>query len=171
MSRAFVKEDSGDRPDDTPERRSSGLPNYVTPDGKAALRRRVSELEETFRELRKTRTGDPLHTQRLRAAERDLLYYEHRLKTAVLVDNSGCGAAEARFGALVSARDGDGTLYRFHIVGEDEADPDTGKISWASPLASALLGARTGAYISWEKKTGGTKLEIVSIDYPGADQK
>jgi transcription elongation factor GreB len=168
MSRAVVKEDSTNQPEDLPERRPSGLPNYVTPQGKAGLQRRVAELEAASKALKMERSDDPLQKQRLRLAERDLLYYERRLKTAILVDNSGCGAVEARFGAHLVIKDEAGTLQNYAIVGEDEADAAAGKISWASPLATALLGARPGVPLAWKRETGETRLEIVSVSYPKA---
>jgi transcription elongation GreA/GreB family factor len=168
MSRAFVTEDSTNQPEDLPERQPSGLPNYVTPQGRAGLRRRISELDAAHKALKLEKSDDPLHRQRIRLVERDITYYEHRLKTAILVDNSGCGAGEVRFGALVEIRDESGALQKFAIVGEDEADAAAGKISWASPLASVLLGACPGTTVTWKREAGETRLEIVSLDYPKA---
>lgn len=168
MSRAFVKEDSANQPEDPPERKPSGLPNYVTPSGKIELRRRIEALEETRKTLKAQNSDDPLLKQRLRQTERDLAYYEHRYKTAILVDNSGCGAAEARFGAHVAVKESSGTERTYVIVGEDEADAQAGKISWASPFASALLGAKPGAAVSWKRGTEEKRLEIISVTYPEA---
>ncbi len=168
MSRAFVKEDSANQPEDLPERQSSGLPNYVTPQGKAELGRRVAVLEAACQTLKLEKSDDPLLKQRLRLAERDLRYYERRLKTAILVDNAGCGAGEARFGAQLVIRDEAGALQNYIIVGEDEADAAAGKISWASPLATALLGTRPGDAPALKKQTGEARLEIVSVSYSKA---
>ena len=166
MSRAFVKEDSNNQPEDLPARQASGLPNYVTPQGLEKLQRRVEELSAARKPLAAERSEDPFQRQRLSLLERDLRYYETRLKNSILVDNSGCEAVEVRFGAAVIVRDDKGILQEFSIVGEDEADTETGRISWASPLASALLGARAGDRLFWKRKSGETRLELVSIRYP-----
>jgi len=166
MSRAFVKEDANNEPEDLPGRQLSGLPNYVTPQGRTALQNRVAELSAARRSLAAERSEDPFQRQRLRLLERDLSYYENRLKSARLVDNSGCDTGEVRFGAVVTVRDDTGTPQEFVIVGEDEADAAAGKISWASPLASALLGARAGARLSWKRESGETRLEVISVSYP-----
>ena len=51
------------------------------------------------------------------------------------------------FGTRVTLRRGDGTEITYRIVGEDEADPARFLLSWLSPLAEALLGARPGDII------------------------
>lgn len=166
MSRAFVKEDANNLPEELPERQVSVLPNYVTPQGKADLESRLARLIETRKTLMAGKSDDPLQGQQLRLAERDLRYYETRLKTAILVDNSGCGTGEVRFGALVTVKDDAGKEQEFAIVGEDEADAATRRISWASPLASALLGARPGARVSVARGESGARLEITAVRYP-----
>jgi len=166
MSRAFVKEDANNLPEELPERQVSTLPNYVTPQGRADLEGRLARLIETRKTLMAVKSDDPLQGQQLRLAERDLRYYEARLKSAILIDNSGSGTGEVRFGALVTVRDDAGTEQEFTIVGEDEADAATRKISWASPLASALLGARPGAWVSLARGAGGAQLEITAVRYP-----
>ena len=62
--------------------------------------------------------------------------------------------------------DADGEERVFAIVGEDEADAAVGKVSWVSPLASALLGARVDDVVTWRRPNGSADLEILSIDYP-----
>ncbi len=54
---------------------------------------------------------------------------------------------------------------RFAIVGEDEADPAIGKISWVSPLAKALTGAVVGDSVVWKRPAGDKALEVTGIAY------
>jgi len=51
----------------------------------------------------------------------------------------------------------------FAVVGEDEADPARGRISWVSPLARALAEARVGDAVVWKRPTGEVELTIVAI--------
>jgi transcription elongation GreA/GreB family factor len=69
------------------------------------------------------------------------------------------------FGATVRAEDAEGRVHRFKIVGEDEADVATGKVSWVSPLAKALIGARVGDTVKWRRPAGEVELEILEISY------
>lgn len=71
-----------------------------------------------------------------------------------------------RFGATVKVEEADGRIETFSIVGDDEADVAAGRISWASPLARSLLGARVGDTVKWRRPAGETEVEIVAIDYP-----
>jgi transcription elongation GreA/GreB family factor len=54
----------------------------------------------------------------------------------------------------------DGARLRYQVVGEDEAEPREGRISYVSPLAAALLGAATGD----EVEVGGRAMEVVAIE-------
>ena len=66
---------------------------------------------------------------------------------------------QVRFGCLVTLEDAEGGRHAFRIVGEDEADPSAGRLSWVSPLAEALLGARVGDELGYR----GGRAEVVSI--------
>jgi transcription elongation factor GreB len=61
--------------------------------------------------------------------------------------------------------DDEGERRRFAIVGEDEADPARGKISWVSPLARSLAGASMGDSVTWKRPAGDKTLEITKIEY------
>ena len=60
----------------------------------------------------------------------------------------------------------DGEVQHFTIVGEDEADVATGKVSWLSPRAKAMIGAKAGDTVRWRRPAGDTELEIIEIHYP-----
>jgi transcription elongation GreA/GreB family factor len=51
------------------------------------------------------------------------------------------------------------------IVGDDEADAPAGYISWASPLARALIGARVGDAVTWRRPAGTAEIEILRVEY------
>jgi len=71
------------------------------------------------------------------------------------------------FGAIVETEDENGKKRKFEIVGEDEADVASSRISWASPLAQSLIGAGVGDTVVWRRPAGDVELEIVRISYPG----
>jgi transcription elongation GreA/GreB family factor len=73
--------------------------------------------------------------------ERDLRYWRVARERAVVAPKPE-GAAVA-FGSTVTFVRGDRT-QRLRIVGEDEADPKRGTLSWRSPLAQALMGGEAG---------------------------
>jgi transcription elongation GreA/GreB family factor len=69
------------------------------------------------------------------------------------------------FGAKVTVEDEEGKLNTYEIVGEDEADIHQGKVSYLSPLAEALIGAKLNDEVTWEKPMGDTYLTIQKIEY------
>jgi hypothetical protein len=71
---------------------------------------------------------------------------------------------QVRFGSTVRAIDESGEVYEVSLVGEDEADVQKGLISYVSPLAKALLKARVGDEVIWQRPLGEVRLEILSVD-------
>jgi transcription elongation GreA/GreB family factor len=64
-----------------------------------------------------------------------------------------------RFGGAVTVEREDGRRQTWRIVGEDEADPATGSVSYVSPLAQAVLGKTVGDLVM----VAGGELEIVAV--------
>ncbi len=169
MSRAFIKEDSEDRPsEELPERPVSTEPNYVTTAGLAMLRGKVDEL--VAEHLRLKQAAENFDKPRLAEIDRDLRYYQARLDSAIVVDVSKEPKDEVHFGATVRTEDEDGKVDTFTIVGEDEADVAHGKVSWRSPLSKALIGAKVGDTVTWNRPAGATTLEVLEIRYPRHSQ-
>ncbi|MCB0408510.1 MAG: GreA/GreB family elongation factor, partial [Bdellovibrionales bacterium] len=59
----------------------------------------------------------------------------------------------------------DGNIKNYQIVGEDEFDPKTNKISWKSPMAKALLGKSTDDEVIVKRPAGDTEFIIISIKF------
>ena len=129
------------------------------------LRERARELAALRQELKKA-SDDPLAAGKLKETERDLRYASARVESALLVDNAGRDASDVLFGAVVEARDADGAVHRFSIVGQDEADAASDRLSWTSPLARALFGSKAGDTVVWPREEGERTLEIVKVSYP-----
>jgi len=136
MSRAFVNEDSFI--EELPDRPISEHPNLVTARGLALI---DQALEAARREYGQAQSaGD---RESLARAGRDLRYWNAR-RTTAQVRTPQPGAEAVQFGHAVTIMRDDGRQQTFRIVGEDEADPAGGSISYVSPLGQALLGKRRG---------------------------
>lgn len=153
MSRAFVKEtDGSDAIEELPERLVSPHPNLVTPEGLALIEAEVARLSAGYGAAQAS--GD---RAALNSLSRDLRYWTGRLGCAELVAPPK-DTDEVRFGSTVSIERGDGRhIYR--IVGEDEADPAKGTLSYVSPLARALMGKALGDVV----RAGTSDAEIIEI--------
>jgi len=167
MSRAFVKESDDDlAAGELPERPLSNHVNYVTAKGLELLQARVRELSERHEALKREADDDTQARQKLRETERDLRYFNAQLERATLVDTAHQPRDQVHFGAIVKIEDEEGRTQEFSIVGDDEADVTSGRISWASPLARAMIGARIGDTVVWRRPAGEAEVYIVDIRYP-----
>jgi transcription elongation GreA/GreB family factor len=164
VSRAFVKEDQfeTDGGEAVPERVQSGLPNYVTPRGLNALAQRVDAMMAA-RDRAESIEDDDLRRQEVSRIDRDLHYFQSRLESAIPVEASQLPEDHVHFGSEVRVAEEEGREQVFVIVGEDEADPKKGWVSWASPLARALMNARVGDVVTWKRPSGSRDLEVVAI--------
>jgi transcription elongation GreA/GreB family factor len=79
-------------------------------------------------------------------ALREVRYWRARRASAEVVKPSE-GKGKAAFGMTVTVRRDDGREQSFKIVGEDEADPSRGTVSYVSPLARAVLAHGPGETI------------------------
>ena len=149
MSRAFVKERDGEAPsEEMPERPISAHPNYVTPQGLALIDREIIRLGEEYA------ASDEPGRGRL---ARDLRYWRSRRASAEVV--LPAQSDEVRFSSSFTIRRADGRVQSFRIVGEDEADPAAGSISYVSPLARAVAGKAVGDVIL----IGNGEAEIIEV--------
>lgn len=153
MSRAFVKEDTGESLEDLPDRPVSEHRNLVTPDGLAAIEAEVERLSSAYAEAQTS--ADRAALQKI---ARDLRYWSQRQASAELM-SAPIDTGTVQFGSRVTLLRSDGRRVAYRIVGEDEADPAKGSISYVSPLARALIGKAEGDTVSM----GATEAEIERI--------
>src|SRR5437764_8511773 len=137
MSGAFVKEVEPEI-DHLPDRPVSVHPNLVTAEGLAAIERALSRFEAA----NKAAIANNDRTA-IAATQRELRYWNARRSTAKVIEPAA-NKGKVQFGATVTVRRDDGRAQTFRIVGEDEAEPARGTISYVSPLARAVLGGKVG---------------------------
>jgi Transcription elongation factor len=165
MSRAFVKEPDSDQVgDDQPDLPESPYPNYVTPAGLAALKARLAELKSEHEQLLgQPETPEPNWPWPGPSGTSAISNTGWRTPSQWIPRNRPRG--EVAFGATITVEDPDGKKRDFTIVGEDEADAGKGKVSWVSPLARALDGAKVGQTVTWKRPAGDLELEVLAIRY------
>lgn len=159
MSVAFTKEDSAETASETllPDRPVSPHPNLVTEAGLKALEFQLDQAREAYETAQEI---EDVNERRRQAANplRDMRYFAARVRTAQVIADPASIDTVA-FGSTVTFRREDGRVQTYRIVGEDEADPKAGSISFASPVAKLLLGKAVGEEVG----TSGQGLEIISI--------
>jgi transcription elongation factor GreA len=70
------------------------------------------------------------------------------------------------FGSSVRLQDADGKEVRYQIVGSDEADPATGRISVLSPMARTLIGKEVGDEVKVQTPGGARTFEVLAANFP-----
>lgn len=138
MSRAFVKEMDGAEGEELPELRVSPHRNLVTPAGLRQIEITVEQLQTALSEARAA--NDRASIARI---QRDLRYWSERARTAEVIAVQAV-TDKVRFGSSVTLEKQGGERVHYQIVGEDEADPAGGRISYVSPVARLLIGAAVG---------------------------
>ncbi|RVT94070.1 GreA/GreB family elongation factor [Sphingomonas crocodyli] len=113
-------------------------PNLVTENGLKLIETKVAALEARVAE-----GGDE---ETLKPIKRDLRYWRTRKATAEV--QPVADGEEAAFGTRVRYKL-NGKTNEIAIVGDDEADPAAGMISFSSPIARALIGAAEGERVDF----------------------
>jgi transcription elongation GreA/GreB family factor len=159
LSVAFTKEESSETAAETllPDRPVSPHPNLVTEAGLAALKAQYDEARAAYDAASEI---EDVNERRRQAANplRDARYFAARVRSAQLVP-APTGTDRVAFGSTVTFSRDDGRVQTYRIVGEDEADPKTGSISFVSPVARILMGREVGDVVG----SGDQELEIITI--------
>lgn len=155
-----MKEESAETAAETllPDRAISPHPNLVTEAGLKALEQQLQQAREAYEA---TTSIEDINERRRQAAIplRDLRYLVERVRTAEVVPVPASSDVVA-FGSTVTYSREDGRVQKYRIVGEDEADPKAGSISYVSPVARLLMGKSVGDLVS----LGNEELEITAIE-------
>jgi len=127
-------------------------PNLVTARGLAQIHGKVAELEALLADLQ----GE----QEIASTRRDLRYWRTRQATAELVDAPH--GRRVAFGTIVQVRL-NGNVRSIAIVGDDEADPATGLLSFSAPLCRAMIDAEVGDILDFAGKPDAIEILAIAV--------
>lgn len=158
MSKAFTREDDAPGPDPLDSAPASpvppGMKNYLTAAGARRLRDELERLQGA--------APGALDPQRRKEREQRMRRLSRSLSTAEVLDPPPAGERVV-FGVTVTVQDEHERTRRYRIVGVDEADARVGALSWLSPIAQALLGAKVGDVVTVRTPRGGEDLELLAV--------
>ncbi len=148
------------------------MSNQMTAAGLLNLKNQLAKIDQQFKDvasrIKEARDlGDLSENAEYHSAKEEQAFLmgrkaelEQKIKTAQVVKN--CDASIVSVGCRVEVKNGVGT-FNFEIVGSDESDPTTGKISADSPIGSALCGHRSGERVAVTTPAGKSEYQILAI--------
>jgi transcription elongation GreA/GreB family factor len=158
MAVAFTREEDYEaQAADLPDRPVSAHPNLVTASGLAAIEAQLAAARAAY-SAAQAEGGVSADRTAMARATRDLRYWSSRRGSAQLTEPA-MEEGRVQFGRTVGIERDDGRAQSFRIVGEDEADPAAGSVSYVSPLARAVMGKRVGD----EVRVNGAEVEITKV--------
>jgi len=152
--------------------------NYITPSGLERLKAEYHELMHIERPRvvdvvqwaasngdRSENADYQYGKKRLREIDKRVRFLMQRIEKAEVVDPKALKSATVVFGATVTILNEEQEESTYQIVGEDEFDIKSRKISWKSPVAKALLGKKAGDEALIQKPNGEEYITIEKIEY------
>jgi transcription elongation GreA/GreB family factor len=159
MAVAFTREeDYESQAADLPNRPISPHPNLVTATGLAAIEAELASARAAYAAAQ-MEGGVSADRTAMARATRDLRYWSSRRASAQLTEPAVADPDTVQFGRTVELEREDGRRQTFRIVGEDEADPAKGSVSYVSPLAAGLLGKAVGDVAT----VNGAEVEVIAV--------
>ena len=155
----------------------------MTPEGKRLLEEEVKYLKEVKRheiikDIKEARAHGDLSEnseyddakERQSLCEGRIKDIDAKLSLARVIDVKENAPSEGEdrkviFGCTVVLEDEDENELVYKIVGVDESDVKSGKISNVSPIAKALMGKEEGDEVSFRAPRGMRTLEIIEVKY------
>lgn len=151
------------------------MKEYITQENKEALEAELRELsgpkrKEIITALEYAKAlGDLSENAEYHSAREDQGKLEERiamieavLKHAVVVERSNNGLIDIG-SVVVIQKDGEANTRTFTIVGSEETDMLSGKISYKSPIGKALHGKKKGDTVTVTTPRGDMDYEIISV--------
>jgi transcription elongation factor GreA len=151
----------------------------MTPAGHRALKdelKRIKEVERPANVLAIEEArghGDLSENADYSAAKEKQSFLEGRIRDievklafADVIDPARLSGDRVLFGATVTVEDSDTSeRVTYRIVGEDEADIKSGRISITAPVARALIGREVGDTVKVRTPKGQRELEIIEVKF------
>ncbi len=153
--------------------------NYLTPVGWTKIKQELYQLVHHERPKTveivnwaasngdRSENGDYIYGKRhLRSLDNRIRYLTKRLETAVVIDPETREATDqVFFAATVVLQRENKRKEKVSIVGVDEVEAKTGRISWISPLARSLIGHKAGDTVILSTPVKEEEIIILSVEY------
>jgi len=154
-------------------------PYLVTREGLDKIKARLEQIRkvdrpQNVRDIEEARAhGDLRENAEYHAAkerqgflEAEMRSLEDKIARARVVETTGQTGDRVVFGSIVEVINVEtDEAATYQIVGEDEADAKSGRISYKAPIAKALLGKQLGAEVVFKAPGGDRTYEITAVRF------
>ncbi|MEI7791886.1 MAG: transcription elongation factor GreA [Candidatus Berkelbacteria bacterium] len=149
------------------------MSNYITKDGLQKLRDQLAtiklKLKEVSFKIKEAREmGDLSENAEYHEAKNEQSFLmgkeaelESKIKNAQIIEKKA--ATDVVVAGSTVVIDDDGEKLEYTIVGSDESDPLSGKISIDSPIGASLIGHKKGEKIEVRTPAGVSVCKIISV--------
>jgi len=149
------------------------MSNYITKDGLQKLRDQLAtiklKLKEVSYKIKEAREmGDLSENAEYHEAKNEQSFLmgkeaelEGKIKNAQIIEKKA--ATDVVMAGSTVVIDDDGEKLEYTIVGSDESDPLSGKISIDSPIGASLIGHKKGEKIEVRTPAGVSVCKIISV--------
>jgi transcription elongation factor GreB len=156
------------------------VPNYITPQGYRKLLDELTKLARVDRikvcqevsdaaaQGDRSENAEYIYgKKKLREIDKRMRWLNQRIDAAQVVEVKAQKGKEDRvfFGATITLEDEDGEQETYQLVGVDEIDLAKKKISWRSPVGTAVLGKRVDDTVKVRLPNGLKSLTIAEVEY------
>lgn len=150
------------------------MSNYITAEGLERLKKQLVETKQKLKvvslKIKDAREmGDLSENAEYHEAKNEQSFLmgkeqelEQKIKNAQIIKND-CKSEIIQVGCTVEIED-DGEKMKYQIVGSDEADPISGRISIDSPIGSALIGHKKGDKVEVKTPSGVSICRILGVN-------
>ena len=140
----------------------AGVENFVTTAGLEALKAEREEILAERKQYEGVDNSDARVNNNYLTAK--LRQIEERIHSARVIDYDPQRQADVAFGATVTYRNlKNNQIFKYQIVGVDEANIMNGKISFLSPLCKVLMNKKVGEVVTFKTPQGEIGMEILEI--------
>ncbi len=88
---------------------------------------------------------------------------QDKLQSAKIIEEMDIPKNTVAIGTTVDLEDSDGETVEYSLVGEDESDPNEGRISVQSPLGAGLLGRKSKETVEIQLPNGPRTFKILKV--------
>ncbi len=135
--------------------------NYLTKTRREEIKKDIAEAR-SFGDLSENAEYDAARNEQAKVEAR-IKELEELIRHAKIIDEETVDTSIVSIGSIVRVKTADGSEVEYSIVGSNEVDPDSFKISDQSPIGRRLIGTRAGAKINIDVPSGKISLEVLEV--------